>query len=126
MFENGSIVGYCVTILRHLPDSPEGSVDYINLRAIATLREEGVGVLSLGVSPFYDLPRLASVEGRGNLAAYLAFHMLYRWGNPMYHFRGLSFHKSRYRARTEPVFAVTRGPVPLLGLCACARATRMV
>jgi len=126
MYDNDFVTGYTVTILRHTPDAPEGAVDYINLHVIATLRNEGVETLSLGVSPFHRIESLAESYGRGAWTAYLLFLALRRWGSPIYHFSGLSFHKSRYRAKEIPVFAAVAGPLSLLPLYASARACRML
>lgn len=126
IYRDPRITGYTVTILRHYPDIPEGTVDYIVLHAIGTLAGEGVPRLSLGVSPFYRLEELARDHGVGSPAIYTLYRALYRWGNPIYHFRGLSFHKSRYRARETPVFTASPPPFGLLPLYASARACRML
>jgi len=126
MFQAGTPVGYAVTILRHRGSVPEGTVDAINLHVIDRLREEGVPVLSLGVSPFRAVEEQASLDGVGAPAAYWLFRALRRWGTPIYHFKGLVFHKSRYRAREVPVYVATRGPMGLLPLYAAARACRML
>ena len=126
MYAAGRIMGYTVTILRHEPDAPEGTVDFIVLKVIETLASEGIPLLSLGVSPFHRIDELARTFGRGSLPAYLLYRALWRWGNPIYHFRGLSFHKSRYRAREIPVFTAVPGPIGLWPLFAAARACRML
>ena len=126
MYRDGAITGYTVTILRHYRDIPEGTVDYIVLNAIATLAAEGIPLLSLGVSPFHRLNELAQAHGVGSPAIYGLYRVLHRWGNPIYHFHGLSFHKSRYRAREIPVFTAAPGPFGLWPLYASARACRML
>ena len=126
MYGDGKVTGYTVTILRHYRELPEGTVDYIVLNALSQLAEEGVPLLSLGVSPFHRLDELAQVYGVGSPAIYGLYHALHRWGNPIYHFRGLSFHKSRYRAREIPVFTAASGPLGLWPLYASARACRML
>lgn len=126
IYHDGTITGYTVTILRHYRAIPEGTVDYAVLHAISTLAAEGVPLLSLGVSPFHRLGALAQAHGVGSPAIYGLYHALHRWGNPIYHFRGLSFHKSRYRAREIPVFTAAPGPVGLWPLYASARACRML
>jgi lysylphosphatidylglycerol synthetase-like protein (DUF2156 family) len=126
IYRDGAPIGYCVSLLRHYPDAPEGTVDYINLEVIARFREEGLPLLSLGVSPFHDMPALAAAHGRGLFAAYVAFCCTRDYGSPIYHFKGLSFHKSRYRAEPSPVFAALRPPLGLWPLLASARACRMV
>lgn len=126
MYRAGRVIGYTVTILRHLPDSPEGTVDYINLEAMAQFATEGVPMLSLGVSPFHRLPELAAKEGTGALPVYWVYRFLTGWGNWIYHFHGLSFHKSRYRANEIPVYTAVRGPFGLWPLFASARACKML
>ncbi len=126
IYAGGAVKGYTVTILRHYPDVPEGTVDFIVIHVIATLAREGVPLLSLGVSPFQDIENLSKEFGRGSLPVYWLYLALRRWGNPIYHFRGLSFHKSRYRARTVPVFTAVPGPIGLWPVYASARAFRML
>lgn len=125
MYEAGRETGYTVSILRHLPDAPEGACDFINLHLLDVLRAEGIPVLSLGVSPFCKIDELAQREGHGAWPVYAAFCALWYFGNPIYHFRGLSFHKSRYRAREVPVYTAVPGPLGLLPLFASAKVCRM-
>lgn len=122
----GRPAGYTVTILRHYPDTPEGTVDYINVCAFEALRAEGCGQVSLGVSPFHRIAALAQRDGHGAWPVYCMFRALDRFGSPIYHFRGLSFHKSRYRAREIPVYTAVRGAVGLLPLFASSRVCRML
>lgn len=126
MFRAGAVTGYTVTILRHYPAAPEGCVDYIVLHVIDVLAGEGIPLLSLGVSPFHRIAELGQTHGYGSWPVYGLYRALWRWGNPIYHFRGLSFHKSRYRAREIPVFTAVPGPFGLLPLYASARACRML
>ena len=126
LYCDGRIIGFTVTILRHFRDIPEGTVDYIVLEAIAALATEGIPLLSLGVSPFHRLEALGARHGVGSPAIFALYQLLRRWGNPIYHFQGLSFHKSRYRAREIPVFTASPGPFGLLPLYASARACRML
>ncbi|MBI2421539.1 MAG: DUF2156 domain-containing protein [Candidatus Hydrogenedentes bacterium] len=126
IYESGKVMGYTVTILRHYPDAPEGTVDYINLCVLETLRNDGVALLSLGVSPFHHIDETAREEGPGALPVYLLYRMLRRFGDPIYHFRGLSFHKSRYRAAEAPVYTAVRGRLGLLPVYAASRACRML
>ena len=126
IYHGGIIAGYTVSILRHLPDAPEGSVDAIILEVIRQCASEGISRVSLGVSPFYEIESLARTWGYGALPVYGLYLALRRWGNPIYHFKGLSFHKSRYRAQETPVFTAAPGPVSLWPLYASARACRML
>lgn len=118
--------GYTLSILRHLPSAPEGTVDLINLHAIEMLRREGQQCFDLGISPFRRIEELAAEHGRGARAAYWHFLALRKWANPVYHFQGICFHKSRYRAREVPVFVALRGMRGLFALYAAAHACRMM
>ena len=126
IYAQEAIVGYTVSILRHLPHAPEGAVDAIVLHAIGQFAAEGIQRLSLGVSPFHHIETLSREEGRGALPVYWLYRALRRWGDPIYHFRGLSFHKSRYRADESPVYTAAPGPISLWPLYASARACRML
>ncbi len=126
MMAAGQCVGYGVTVLRHRHVVPEGTVDYIILQAMAQFRAEGMERLSLGVSPFYKIASQAALDGMGSWPVYQLFRLLNRWGNPIYHFSGLSFHKSRYRGKEVPVYCAVRGRFGLLALYGSARACRML
>lgn len=126
MYRHGRPVGYTVTLLRHRFGAPEGAVDYVNLHVLAQFREERLECLSLGVSPFDQMREFARLDGLGAPLVYLLFRALNRWGSPIYHFAGLSFHKARYRAETAPVYTCTRAPLGLLPVFASARACKMM
>lgn len=126
MHRHGAIEGYTVSILRHLPHAPEGTVDAIVLTIIDVCAREGIPRVSLGVSPFHRIESLAQKTGHGALPVYGLYRALCRWGTPIYRFRGLSFHKSRYRARETPVYTAVRGPIGLWPVYASARACRML
>lgn len=126
MYDAGGVCGYTVSILRHARGAPEGACDFINLHVLDRLREEGIPLLSLGVSPFHRVEELARAEGHGAWPVYLVYRVLRRFGDPIYHFHGLSFHKSRYRASEVPVYTAVKGHIGLLPLFASARVCRMV
>jgi lysylphosphatidylglycerol synthetase-like protein (DUF2156 family) len=126
MYRAGEVRGYTVTILRHRRDAPEGAVDFINLHVIEQLRREGIALLSLGISPFDRIAEIAREAGHGLPTVYLGFCLMRHFGDSLYHFRGLSFHKSRYRATQTPSFACLKGPVGFFPLVASARACRMI
>lgn len=100
-FQNGKVLGYCANIIRSRPE-PEfnGVCDYLVLEAIKQFQSEGVSQLSLGLSPLH---RLASIPheraGLRRLAS-----ALYHYGNRLYAFQGLAYHKTRYRPQEEARF----------------------
>ncbi len=126
IYDNNMVTGYTVSLLRHLPDAPEGALDIIILKAIQQCAAEGIPHVNLGVSPFHHIEFLARESGYGAMPVYWLYRALRRWGDPIYHFRGLSFHKGRYRAREIPVYTAVPGPVSLWSLYTSARACRML
>lgn len=107
IFADGQTTGYTATFLRAVPDAPEGTLDTIVLHAIERFREEGCERLSFGISPLYRLKELAGLYGTGSRLLHWAGRVLYRQGW-IYNFRGLSFHKSRYRPHETPCFVAAR------------------
>jgi lysylphosphatidylglycerol synthetase-like protein (DUF2156 family) len=115
LYDQGSIIGYQAAILRARPDSPKGTLDCINLAMIASLKEEQKNRFSLGLTPMAMrgcANDMASVAGRALLA---------KTGdtcNDLYEFKGLDFHKRRYRGEETPVFVCSRHQDLLLDLLA--------
>lgn len=94
-FKDGRIVGYCANILRKAPDAkPSDLLDYIILEAIKVFRQEGVEQLSLGISPLYNVNR--ETNDRPSIRYLQQF--LFNYGNSLYAFKALAYHKTRYRA----------------------------
>ncbi|HIA47033.1 MAG TPA: DUF2156 domain-containing protein [Candidatus Hydrogenedentes bacterium] len=122
IFNQGSCTGYTASILRELPHAPEGTLDSIILHAIERFKDEGRRTLSLGVMPMYDMKNSARIHGSGARPLFHFCGALYRspW-QPICNLRGLSFHKSRYRPETPPVFIATTSPIGLLQMAALTR-----
>lgn len=93
-FENGNVVGYTANILRQdMENSPSGLLDFIILEAMKRFHGEGIGYLSLGISPLHNIE---AIPGDNPLIRHVA-QLLYRHGNSLYAFRALAYHKTRYR-----------------------------
>ncbi len=93
MYREGRVYGYLACALRARPSAHGGTLALIMNRAIETFREEGVEVLSLGLSPFSEVE---DVRYRHSPLMKHIFRFLYERGGGIYHFKGLSFFKSRY------------------------------
>jgi lysylphosphatidylglycerol synthetase-like protein (DUF2156 family) len=94
MYRDGRVFGYSANILR-CDESRFGRLaTALHMEAMEKFRPEGVEVLNLNLAPFVKLEK-----GRFNddFGSSLFFKLSARYGNDIYNFRGLAFHKSKYR-----------------------------
>ncbi len=104
-YEAGTLKGYCANILRSRPDRVcNGALDFTILEAIKVFQAEGVPELSLGIAPLSNLQR----EINERRSVRLISRLFYDYGNRLYSFRGLAYHKSRYRPNETPWYLCTR------------------
>ncbi|UZE96780.1 DUF2156 domain-containing protein [Alkalimarinus alittae] len=104
-FESGKIKGYCANIIRSLVDAEYAGVsDYIILEAIKQFRLEGVKVLSLGLSPLYNI----QPENNDNPRVRWMLRLMYQRANALYAFKGLAYHKTRYRPVQTPWYLCSK------------------
>lgn len=104
-FTDGRLQGYCANILRASPETNRlGVLDHIMLKAIEAFRAEGVTEVSLGIAPLHGIRPFP--DDRPGLR--WAQQGLYRYGNRLYAFAPLAYHKSRYRGRETPWFVCAR------------------
>jgi len=106
VYREGAVEGYIPAVSRRRPDSPKGTQALIIREAMAQFTKEGVSRLYLGLMPAHKVEdkedrllnpspfvsRLFGWMGRSPLA------------NRFYPFRGVSFHKTRYRAQSSKVY----------------------
>jgi len=71
------------------------------MEAMEKFRPEGAEVLNLNLAPFVKLE-----QGRFNddLGSSLFFKVSARYGDNIYNFKGLSFHKSKYRGAEKCLY----------------------
>ncbi len=100
-YRDGQLKGYCANIIRTRAEAGVSAVaDFIVLSAMQTFRAEGIEEVSLGLSPLH---RLQPVKGERRLFRRL-MQLMYRFGNRLYAFQGLAYHKTRYRPQESPRF----------------------
>lgn len=104
LYRDGEIIGFVTSIKRRLPDAPIYSEQAIMKTIIATLKDEGVCELRLGLSP------CASVEKSGYPESHW-LRMLFQWAykSPLvnrraYNLTGHANYKSRFRGEEEKVY----------------------
>lgn len=110
IYKDKSITGYQVVIQRAVPESPKGTLDFVNLSMIETIRAEGKEVLSLGLSPY---ARLDAEDKRESSFTRKLFEQFYAKGNDMFGFKTLEFHKDRYRGDVAPIYFCSKEAIPL-------------
>jgi phosphatidylglycerol lysyltransferase len=101
MYRDGKVFGYSANILR-CDESRFGRLaTAIHMEAMEKFRPEGAEVLNLNLAPFVKLE-----QGRFNddLGSSLFFKLSARFGNDIYNFKGLSFHKSKYRGAEKCLY----------------------
>jgi phosphatidylglycerol lysyltransferase len=101
MYRGGKVFGYSSNILR-CDESRFGRLaTAMHMEAIDKFRCEGAEVLNLNLAPFVKLE-----QGRFNddLGASLFFKLSARYGDDIYNFKGLSFHKSKYRGAEKCLY----------------------
>jgi len=113
MYDGGRIYGYYRDIVRCRSDAPHGTSDLVTITAIEKFRREGINVLAMGCSP------LASLGDEPFHAATLIrrlFRLMRDYGDFVYSFKGLEFHKKYYRGKESPVYFATTSRTTLLQL----------
>jgi len=104
-FDNGELAGYCANILRSIPDKEcNGAIDFVILEAIKQFRLEGVPELSLGITPLQNIQK----EPGERFSIRLISKLFNEFGNSLYAFKGLAYHKSRYRPIETPWYFCTK------------------
>jgi lysylphosphatidylglycerol synthetase-like protein (DUF2156 family) len=101
MYRAGQVFGYAANISRCDERSFGRLSTAIHMEAMEKFKTEGKEVLNLALAPFVKLE-----QGRYNddFGAKLFFKLSARYGNDIYNFKGLSFHKSKYRGNEKCLY----------------------
>ena len=104
MFSAQRATGYYADIIRMTPDAPNGTSDLVIVTAFQEFIQEEAKTLSLGLAP---LAKLVPCSSEPPLIRKL-LSLLYVTGNRLYPFKGIHFHKEKYRGDEIPVFFTTK------------------
>lgn len=109
MYRDGQVVGYAANILRCDERRFGRLATAIHMEAMDVFRPEKVGVLNIMLAPFVKLDR-----GRFNddFGTKIFFQISERFGNDIYNFKGLSFHKSKYRGVEKSLYFASNSALP--------------
>ncbi len=114
LYRDGQVTGYAASLLRSTELGSAGWQDFIVLGAMEQFRRSQLGWLTLGLSPFAqtDCPsQLDTAPATG-----MVFRLWSKYGNWLYNFRGVSFHKHFYPSQKRPAFFCSRHALPLMEL----------
>ena len=109
MYRDGQVYGYSANIVRCDEQRYGRLATAVHMEAVEKFRAEGKEVLNLLLAPFVKLD-----QGKYNddWGASLFFKLSARFGNNIYNFKGLSFHKSKYRGVEKPLYYASNSFMP--------------
>ncbi|TAL06703.1 MAG: DUF2156 domain-containing protein [Verrucomicrobia bacterium] len=94
IYATGRVTGYSANVLRCDEKRFGRLATAIHMEAIERFKSEGVEILNLNLAPF---AKLESGNFNDDFGAKIFFKLSEKFGNDIYNFRGLAFHKSKYR-----------------------------
>ena len=101
MYRDGKVYGYAANISRSDEKKYGRLATAINMEAAEKFKAEGKEVLNLLLAPFV---KLNLGKYNDDFGVKLFFKLSAKYGNNIYNFQGLSFHKSKYRGNEKPVY----------------------
>lgn len=109
MYRQGRVLGYSANTLRCDERQFSKLATAIHMAAMDQFKSEGKEILNLCLAPFVKLD-LGTYND--DLATRLFFQTSERFGNNIYNFKGLAFHKSKYRGREKPLYFASNSLLP--------------
>ena len=105
IYRNSEVVGYSANISR-CDESRYGRLaTAIHMEAVELFRGEGKETLNLCLAPFV---RLHLGKYNDDRMTRLFFELSEKYGNQIYNFKGLAFHKSKYRVTEKPLYFASK------------------
>jgi lysylphosphatidylglycerol synthetase-like protein (DUF2156 family) len=101
IYREGTVVGYSANILRSDEQRYSRLPTAMHMEAMERFKSEGKEVLNLNLSPFV---KLENGKFNDDFGSKLFFELSARYGNDIYNFQGLAFHKSKYRGREKSLY----------------------
>jgi lysylphosphatidylglycerol synthetase-like protein (DUF2156 family) len=119
MYRDGKVFGYAANILRCDEQRFGRLVTAIHMEAMDKFKPEGVERLNLCLAPFVGLDRGKFNDDR---SVKMFFGWSAKYGNSIYNFNGLAFHKSKYRGSENFLYLASRSAWPTNDLYLAFRA----
>ena len=95
---------YSLDLMRHLPDAPGSTMDYLFICLMAKAKDEGYAWFNLGMAPLSGLPRHRLASRWSRIGA-----LIYRHGDSFYNFEGLRAFKSKFKPVWRPRYLAHPG-----------------
>jgi lysylphosphatidylglycerol synthetase-like protein (DUF2156 family) len=109
MYRDGKIFGYAANTVRCDEAGYGRLATAIHMTAIEAFRPEGIEVLNLMLCPFSGID--AGIYSDHPVMRWY-FQFSERYGGEIYNFKGISFHKSKYRGKPNPLYFVSNSLMP--------------
>jgi phosphatidylglycerol lysyltransferase len=100
-----------VDLMRHVPDAPNGIMDFLFAHLMMWGAAEGYRWFNLGMAPMSGFEARALAPAWTRIGA-----MLYRHGEHFYNFRGLRRYKEKFQPQWEPRYLAAPGGFALPGV----------
>lgn len=97
-----------VDLMRHLPDAPNGMMDYLFSELMLHGREEGFRWFNLGMAPLSGLPQHELMPLWDRIGGFL-----FRHGEHFYNFKGLRKYKEKFDPEWRPRYLASPGGLAL-------------
>jgi hypothetical protein len=109
MYRAGTVFGYSANIVRCDERRFGRLATAVHMEAIEKFKAEGKEAFNLLLAPFVKLN-----DGKYNddWGAKLFLATTARFGNHLYNFKGLAFHKSKYRGAEKPIYYASNSVFP--------------
>lgn len=105
VYRNDQVIGYSANTSR-CDESKYGRLaTAIHMEAVDVFRGEGKEILNLCLAPFV---RLHLGKYNDDKITRLFFELSEKYGNQIYNFKGLAFHKSKYRVKEKPLYFASK------------------
>ena len=109
MYRDGEVFGYSANIVRCDEQRFGRLATAMHMEAMEKFKSEGKELLNLLLAPF---GKLDCGNFNDDWGAKLFFKLSARFGNSIYNFKGLSFHKSKYRGAERPLYFASNSFLP--------------
>ncbi len=109
IYRAGNVVGYSANISR-CDEGKYGRLSTaVHMAAMDVFKPEGREVMNLCLCPFV---KLEGGKFNDDIGARLFFKLSVKYGNDIYNFNGLSFHKSKYRGSEKYLYFASNNFLP--------------
>ena len=109
MYRDGNVFGYAANIARGDEQRFGRLITAIHMEAVDQFKTEGKEALNLALAPFV---RLDDGKFNDDWGAKKFFELSAKYGNSIYNFTGLAFHKSKYRGNDKFLYFAARSLLP--------------